>query len=76
MKCYLYECHHERAGTWGMVLPWNVKPEWPGVRVRWILPTMDEVQGVTCLEAQGALIEPPWVVRLIWRPRRARPLAT
>jgi len=42
MKCYLYECHHEQAGTWGMWLPWNVKPEWPGVTVRRILSTTNE----------------------------------
>ena len=51
MECYLYECHHEQAGTWGMLLPWNVKPEWPGVTVHRILPVLDEVEGVTCLEA-------------------------
>jgi len=45
-----------------MLPPWNVKPEWPGVTVRRILPTMDEVEGVTCLEAQRALQGPPRAV--------------
>ncbi len=41
-----------------MLLPWNVKPEWPGVKVRRIIPAMDEVEGMTCLEAQRALMGP------------------
>jgi hypothetical protein len=51
MKRYLYECSHPRAGTWGMLLPWNVKPEWPGVKVRRILPTIDEV--ASCVPSWG-----------------------
>ena len=34
-----------------MLLPWNVKPDWPGVAVRRIIAAMDEVGGVAFLEA-------------------------
>ncbi len=34
----------------------NVTRAWPGVTVRRILPTMDEVEGVTCLESQWVLL--------------------
>ena len=74
MKCYLYECSHEQAGTWGMLLPWNVKPEWPGVTVERILPTLDEAEGMTCLEAQRVLLGPVQAVGRISRPALARPL--
>ena len=57
-----------------MLLPWNVKPEWPGVTVRRIIPTMDEVEGVTCLEAQRALLGPPRAAERVSRPGLARPL--
>ncbi|MEE8369270.1 MAG: hypothetical protein V3S00_00715 [Dehalococcoidia bacterium] len=81
MKCYLYECRHEQAGTWGMLLPWNVKPDWPGVKVRRIVSAIDEVDGVCCLESQRVMLGPPRGVLdptrtrvQVLRPRLARPL--
>ena len=51
------------------------------MKVRRTLPTMDEVEGVTCLEAQRALLGPPRAVLVpprhighISRPGLARPL--
>ena len=58
-----------------MLLPWNVNPEWPGVKVTRIVSAIDEVEGVTCLEAQRALLGPPRAVELVSRPGLARPLS-
>jgi len=57
-----------------MLLPWNVMPEWPGVKVRRILPTMDGVHGVPCLEAQRAQLGPSRAVGQVLRPGLVRPL--
>jgi len=57
-----------------MLLPWNIKPAWPGVKVRRILPTMDEVEGICFLEAQRELLGPARAAQLVSRPGLARPL--
>jgi len=65
----------------GMLLPWNVKPEWPGVTVERVVSTIDEVDGVTCLESQRVMLGPPQGVldpararEQVLRPRQVRPL--
>ncbi len=64
-----------------MLLPWNVKPEWPGVTVTRIVSAIDEVDGVCCLESQRVMLgppqgvlEPPRARESVSRPGLARPL--
>jgi len=64
-----------------MLLPWNVTPEWPGVKVRRIVSTIDEVDGVCCLESQRVMLGPPQGAlepararEQVLRPGLARPL--
>ncbi len=57
-----------------MLLPWNVKPDWPGVTVTRIFPTMDEVEGVRLMEVQRALLGQGKAVEPVSRPGLARPL--
>ncbi len=64
-----------------MLLPWNVKPDWPGVKVTRIVSATDEVDGVCCLESQRVMLGPPLGVldptrtrRQLLRPGLARPL--